>query len=178
MLYTYLGPIFYILFTLRFLTIFISAKNEKKLLRLGSIEFGKRNSLFLVIAHFIYYAACLVEGYMKNAFYHDSIALTGFFIYLFSILMLYYVIYSIKHIWTVKLIIAPKEYHQINTAWLFRIFKHPNYFLNILPELIGLGLLFHAWFTLIIGLPIYLIPLYKRIRLEEKMMRQYFEDYK
>lgn len=175
---TYLIVIFFSLFTFRFLTIVISAKNEKKLRLMGSIEYGKGISVFLVMAHFSYYASCLIEGYNKGAFFQDRITVIGLIIYTFSIFILYYVIFSIRHVWTVKLIIAPKAYHQINDSWLFKTFKHPNYYLNIIPELIGLAMVFHAWFSLCIGICIYLIPLSKRILLEEKVMRQYFQDYK
>jgi isoprenylcysteine carboxyl methyltransferase (ICMT) family protein YpbQ len=178
MLINNFGPLFYLLFSLRLLTVLISSRNEKKLKALGAVEFGKHNSRFLIIGHFIFYISCLVEGYLKFAFFQDTVAFTGFFLYLFSILMLFYVIFSIRDVWTVKLIIGPQEYHKINNQWLFRVFKHPNYFLNILPELTGLALLFHAWFSLVIGLPIYIIVLFKRIRLEERMMRHFFEDYR
>ena len=52
--------------------------------------------------------------------------------------------------------------------------RHPNYFLNILPELVGFALVLHAYYTLIIGLPFYLIPLIIRIRQEESAMRAKF----
>lgn len=53
---------------------------------------------------------------------------------------------------TVKLIFADK--HILNTNWLFKHVKHPNYFLNVIPELIGVTLVFHAWYTLLF----FLIP--------------------
>lgn len=174
----YLIVIFYSLFFFRLLTVVISAKNEKKLLLMGSIEYGKGISVFLVLAHFIYYGSCLTEGYNKGAFFQDTITVIGLVIYAFSIFILYYVIFAIRHVWTVKLIIAPKAYHQINDSWLFKTFKHPNYYLNIIPELIGVAMVFHAWFSLCIGICIYLIPLSKRILLEEKLMRQNFQNYK
>jgi isoprenylcysteine carboxyl methyltransferase (ICMT) family protein YpbQ len=172
-----LSTLFYTLFFVRLITIFISARNEKKLKGLGAIEYGKPNSTLLVLFHFAYYAACLTEGYTHGAFYTDNITTYGLIIYTAAIAVLYYVIYAIRHVWTVKLIIAPKQYHTINTNALFKLARHPNYFLNIIPELIGVALIFHAWFTLFIGLPIYLIPLIIRIRQEEKVMKEHFEQY-
>ncbi len=86
-------------------------------------------------------------------------------------------IWSLRHIWTVKLIIAPKEVHTLNVSPLFRIVRHPNYILNILPELIGTAMVFHAWYTLAIGGALYLIPLIIRIVQEEKIMKQHFKNY-
>ncbi|MFG5423249.1 isoprenylcysteine carboxylmethyltransferase family protein [Enterococcus faecalis] len=48
--------------------------------------------------------------------------------------------------WTVKLIIVDEQ--SLNSSWLFKYIKHPNYFLNIIPELIGLTMFFHSWITI------------------------------
>ncbi|NRE16447.1 isoprenylcysteine carboxylmethyltransferase family protein, partial [Enterococcus faecalis] len=56
------------------------------------------------------------------------------------------------------------------TNWLFKHIKHPNYFLNIIPELIGVTLVFHAWYTLLILLMPYGICLYLRIREENQLL--------
>lgn len=175
---TLLATCFYIIFFLRLISIFISARTEKRLKQLGATEFGSKNSKFLVLAHFAFYAAALTEGYRKGAFFHDNITVAGTVLYCFAIAVLYYVIYALRHIWTVKLIIAPSHVHFINRGWLFRYIKHPNYYLNIIPELIAVTLIFHAWYTLIIGLPVYLIPLIIRIRQEEQVMGHRFQQYR
>lgn len=74
-----------------------------------------------------------------------------------------------------KLIIAP---HQVVVRnGLFSLVRHPNYFLNIVPELIGIGVLLQAWHVLALGLPLYLIPLSIRIAQEERVMKASFNDY-
>lgn len=168
---------FFVLFVLRMITVVISGFNERKLKRMDAIEYGKPNSGFLIVAHFVYYFACVFEGTERGAYFYDAVSYTGLGLYLFSVLMLYYVIYSLRHIWTVKLIIAPPSHHKLNKSPLFRYVKHPNYYLNIIPELIGFALFFHAWITLIVGMAIYLIPLIKRIRQEEAIMKKLFPDY-
>src|SRR5262249_62436732 len=52
-----------------------------------------------------------------------------------------------------------------------------NYFLNIIPELVGLALIMGAWIILVIGLPLYLLVLRKRIVQEEQVMREHFPHY-
>lgn len=169
--------LFYSFFVARFFTVVISAFNEHRLKKSGAIEYGIQNSKWLILGHFTYYAAALFEGYAGDAFYTDTITKTGVIIYSASIIALGYVIYALRHVWTVKLIIAPKGLHKINKSFLFRYVKHPNYFLNVIPELIGIALVFHAWYTLAIGFPLYLIPLITRIRQEEKIMKEQFADY-
>ena len=173
----YYISLFYTLFLIRLFTIVISKRNERWLKLIGAIEYDKKNSAILIGAHFGYYFACMGEGYARGAFFQDGITIAGLGLYLFSIIMLYVVIYQIRHVWTVKLIIAPKTYHKISRGFFFRYFKHPNYYLNILPELVAIGLIFHAWFTFPLGIALYLIPLSKRIREEGKIMVENFENY-
>lgn len=136
--------IFFITVIARFISVAISGSNERKLKKMGAVEYGKKNSTLLVLAHTLYYVAAATEGSLRGAFFDDTVSYLGLGIFVAAIGMLYYVIYSIRHVWTVKLIIAPPGYHAINKSVLFRLVKHPNYYLNIIPELIGLAIFFHA----------------------------------
>jgi isoprenylcysteine carboxyl methyltransferase (ICMT) family protein YpbQ len=160
---------------IRLASVIISLINEKKLKFMGAVEYGKQNSLFLMLAHFIFYGTCFIEGSYTSG--KDSLSILGLGLYIFAIIILYYVIFEIRHVWTVKLIIAPRSYHVINKSVLFRYIKHPNYYLNIIPELFGLALIFHAWYTLLIGFPLYLILLLTRIRQEKSIMKKIFINY-
>ena len=99
----------------------------------------------------------------------DRVSVIGVAVMAFAYLMLFYVIYKLRDVWTVKLYIVPN--HRIERSFLFRTVRHPNYFLNIIPELIGVALLCHAWTTLCVGLPLYGYLLMVRIRQEERAMR-------
>lgn len=162
-------------FIIRLYSLSISIRNEKKLIQKGAIQYGIKNSKLLSIVHVLFYFSALFEA---NYYMHtwDSISFLGTIIMLFAYIALFWVITTLKEIWTVKLYILPK--HQINTSALFRWFKHPNYFLNIIPELFGVALLCHAWYTLMIILPIYLVVLGIRIYQEEKVMKPLFEKYR
>ncbi|MFP4925558.1 isoprenylcysteine carboxylmethyltransferase family protein, partial [Staphylococcus pseudintermedius] len=78
-----------------------------------------------------------------------------------------HVIKTLGPIWTLKLYILPD--HPIIRSGLYRVTKHPNYYLNIIPELIGVLLLTHATYTAILLIP-YAYFLFVRIRQEEKLM--------
>jgi isoprenylcysteine carboxyl methyltransferase (ICMT) family protein YpbQ len=92
-----------------------------------------------------------------------------------SIVALVFVWRELKGLWTVKLIIASD--HTLNQSVLFRWVRHPNYFLNIIPELVGLALIMGAWLVLVIGLPLYLLVLRARIVQEEQVMQTHFPHY-
>ncbi|EHZ19985.1 isoprenylcysteine carboxyl methyltransferase family protein [Streptococcus pneumoniae GA13723] len=85
-------------------------------------------------------------------------------------LMLMLVIHLLGDIWTVKLMLVNN--HKYVDHILFRTVKHPNYFLNILPELIGLTLLSHAYVTFVLVFPVYAVILYRRIAEEEKLLHE------
>jgi isoprenylcysteine carboxyl methyltransferase (ICMT) family protein YpbQ len=96
-------------------------------------------------------------------------------LYIISIMAFLLVLRELHRFWTVKLLIAPD--HILNQSALFRWVRHPNYFLNIIPELVGLALIMGAWIVLVIGLPLYLLVLRARIVQEEQVMKEHFPHY-
>jgi len=161
-------------FLVRLSTLFISMRNERRLKADGGIEYGALNSKILAVLHTGFYLSAFAEGYV-NEVQIDFVGLIGIAIYLFSIFALFYVIHELSPIWTVKLIIGRE--HGLNMGLLFRYLRHPNYFLNVVPELIGVALMCKAHYTLLILSPVYLISLVVRIVQEERIMRVRFKDY-
>lgn len=164
----YIVITFFMFFALRLISLAYSIHNEKRIQKLGAVQYGKTNSLLLTLAHIAYYFSALYEAHMSgtgfNVFSVWGVAIMGF-----AYVMLFYVIYKLRDVWTVKLYILPG--HRLEKSFLFRTVRHPNYYLNVIPELIGVALLCNAWFTLCIGLPIYMCPLLVRIRQEEEAMK-------
>ncbi|MGI4745595.1 MAG: isoprenylcysteine carboxylmethyltransferase family protein [Janthinobacterium lividum] len=158
----------------RITMLFVSIRNEKALRANGATEYGATNSRILAIVHTGFYLAAVVEWSLRHTRI-DDISVAGFGLYVFGIFFLLVVVHLLGRLWTVKLLIAHN--HVLTTHPLFRLVRHPNYYLNILPELIGYGLVLHSYFTILIGLPIYLVPLIARIKLEEKVMRNTFSEY-
>ena len=69
------------------------------------MEYGRNNSKVLVLFHVLYYLACLGEAIVLNKSV-NTISFFGVGLFAFSMVMLWIVIFSLKDIWTVKLIIA------------------------------------------------------------------------
>lgn len=159
---------------LRGASLWISWRHERALVEAGAEQFGARNSAALAGLHGLFYAGALAEGLWRRA-QPDLISLLGMGLYLFAMAMLGVVIRQLRGLWTVKLYLAPD--HGLNRHWLFRRVRHPNYILNVLPELVGLALVLKAGVTMVTLLPLYLVSLGIRIAQEEKVMRQRFPDY-
>jgi isoprenylcysteine carboxyl methyltransferase (ICMT) family protein YpbQ len=162
-------------FFFRLAMLAVSIRHEKTLKREGAIEIGAGNSKFLALVHTAFYFSVLAEGlYRKPPF--DSISEVGAVLYAFGMIVLLIVVRLLGRFWTVKLLLAKD--HELVTHPLFRAVRHPNYYLNLLPELIGFALIFHAYLTLLVGLALYTIPLSTRIRQEEAAMAERFAAYK
>ena len=168
--------IWFVLFAvlLRVATLAVSIRNERRLKAEGAVEYGAAVSTVLALAHVLFYFAAAVEGLWRGAPV-DAVSIAGFVIYGFGMAMLLVVIGLLGRLWTVKLILA--EDHELVAHPLFRRVRHPNYYLNILPELVGFALALHAFATLLVGLPCYLLVLALRIRQENQVMKARFAQY-
>lgn len=158
----------------RLATLAISTRNERRMKADGGHEYAVGNTRALALAHVAFYLAAFTEGLLRHTQF-DSVSLAGLGLYVFAMCALFWVIAVMGRFWTVKLILARD--HELVVHPVFRRLRHPNYFLNLLPELVGLALVMHAPITLVVGLPIYLVILAIRIRKEEDVMRFRFAGY-
>jgi isoprenylcysteine carboxyl methyltransferase (ICMT) family protein YpbQ len=159
---------------LRVSSLVVSMRHEKVLKARGAREYGQGTSRLLALAHTVFYVGALAEGLWRRT-QPTLWTAGGVLLYGLAVLALLVVWRELKGLWTVKLLIASD--HTLNQSALFRWVRHPNYFLNILPELVGLALMMGAWLVLVLGLPLYLLVLRARIVQEEQVMRQHFPGY-
>jgi isoprenylcysteine carboxyl methyltransferase (ICMT) family protein YpbQ len=115
-----------------------------------------------------------VEASMRRPNF-DSWSKAGIGLYLAGSVVLLVVMHALGRLWTVKLIFATD--HALSRHWVFGVVRHPNYYLAIVPELAGLALCMHAWVTLALLGPLYLIPLRQRIEQENAVMERSFPGY-
>lgn len=159
---------------LRLGSVAISLRNEKALKAQGAVEYGRSTSQLLAAAHTLFYGGILAEGLWRGT-QPTRWTIVGMVLYLLSIVAFLLVWRALHRFWTVKLLIASD--HILNQSALFRWVRHPNYFLNIIPELVGLALIMGAWLVLVLGLPLYLLVLRARIVQEEQVMTAHFPHY-
>jgi isoprenylcysteine carboxyl methyltransferase (ICMT) family protein YpbQ len=160
---------------LRGLSFAISIRNERRLRPAGAVEYGKGGTVLLTAVSLVYAASAITEGAVRRA-QLDGVAVAGIVIHALSMMALFYVIYELRDVWTMKILIARE--HRLVTSWLFRTVKHPNYFLNLIPEFVGLTLVFKAWITALILFPFLLGAIGIRITQEERAMHRAFGGYR
>ena len=166
--------VFIVAVVLRLGSLALSIRNEQALKAQGAREYGQRTSRLLALAHTLFYLGALVEGLWRGT-QPTPWTTVGLILYGLSVIAFVLVWCALNRLWTVKLLIASD--HVLNQSALFRWVRHPNYFLNIIPELCGLALIMGAWMVLVIGLPCYLLVLRVRIMQEEQVMHQHFPQY-
>jgi isoprenylcysteine carboxyl methyltransferase (ICMT) family protein YpbQ len=159
---------FAVALALRLEALRISTRNEKRLRNQGARESGARTSRLLALLHTAIYLGCLVEGGLRGA-QIDTAAQVAGGVYLLAMLALGAVLWSLGRVWTVKILFLPD--HPIETGPLFRWLRHPNYILNLIPEVIALTVVFDAWITLAVLVPSYLVTLAFRVVQEERALR-------
>ncbi|MGS0652637.1 isoprenylcysteine carboxylmethyltransferase family protein, partial [Staphylococcus arlettae] len=96
---------------------------------------------WLALTHIAIYVSATIEAWLQQTTM-NSLSVIGLILMIFAYIILFMVIKTLGAIWTLKLYILPQ--HPIIKSGLFKITKHPNYFLNIVPELLGLLLLTQA----------------------------------
>jgi isoprenylcysteine carboxyl methyltransferase (ICMT) family protein YpbQ len=146
----------------------VSRLNEQRLRALGAREHGALVSKLVISAHTLFYLAAFAEGWLRETVF-DTVSAIGLAVLIFAFAVLVWVVRILGRIWTLKIMIA--DDHPVSRHPLFRYFRHPNYLLNVLPELVGYAMVFHAWHTLAFGLPLYLALLAVRIVQEERAMK-------
>jgi isoprenylcysteine carboxyl methyltransferase (ICMT) family protein YpbQ len=160
-------PLWAIAFYLRMLSGKRSTENERRLRAEGATEYGSRTTAVIIVLHLTYYVGSLAEACIRRPSPGLPTAI-GAGLMAFSILSLYWVIRTLGPLWTGKLLIA--RAHPVNRSWLFRHIRHPNYLLNVIPELIALTLICHAWVVGLVLFPAYMVCLGLRISQEERAM--------
>jgi isoprenylcysteine carboxyl methyltransferase (ICMT) family protein YpbQ len=161
-------------FVLRGISLAISFRNERRLRREGAVEYGRSGTVLLTAVGVVYAVSAVVEGALRRVQF-EAITVWGIAIHAFSMVALFYVIYHLREVWTVKVLIARD--HRLVDTWLFRHVRHPNYYLNLVPEYIGLTLVFQAWVAGVVLFPLLLLAIGIRVAQEEKAMRQAFPAY-
>jgi isoprenylcysteine carboxyl methyltransferase (ICMT) family protein YpbQ len=166
-----MSPIIIVLWILAFFARLLSGKrssiNEAKLRKDGAVEHGARTTAVIIILHLSYYIGSLIEAWVSKT-QVDTLTWIGAGLMVFAMVNLVLVIRMLGEVWTGKLLIARE--HRVNQNWLFRYVRHPNYFLNVLPELIALMLICKSWWVAGVLLPLYCVCIVLRITQEEKAM--------
>jgi len=104
--------------------------------------------------------------------YSVSLALgTGLII--LGLLLRWYAVLRLKNLFTVQL--AIHENHQLIQNGLFKYIRHPSY-LGMITYFLGLGLLMHNYWSILVLLCLPFLAIYMRIKAEETLLLHHFKE--
>ncbi len=150
----------------------VARRNRRIVLERGGVEFAPETYRSIVVMHVLFFAALIVESWPWR------IPLDALTIFCLSALLLlqglrYWCIVSLKERWNTRILVVPGEPPVCRGP--YRLMRHPNYVVVVL-EFALIPLLMRAPLTLIVFSVANLILLRRRIRLEEKALRDSAPD--
>lgn len=145
---------------LRVAELIFSKLNEKKLLALGAVEYGKEHYPFMILLHASFLCAVIFEYFFRADGGYSRELIVFYLALLFFKL---WVIWSLGKFWNTKVLRIPN--FPLVTKGPYRFLKHPNYWVVVF-EIALIPLAFHLYYTAIIFSILNLAMLYVRIKVE------------
>jgi methyltransferase len=141
----------------------LTAYNTKKLKQEGGFEIGKKHYPLFIVLHGSWLLAVFLTTSPHTA---ANAPLLAFFILLQ--LGRIWVIWSLGHYWTTRIIIVPHE--PLVKRGIYHFVSHPNYIIVSL-EIFVLPLIFSNWLVAVIWSCLNIPLLYWRIRVENQGLK-------
>lgn len=135
-----------------------------------------KNSFFLIwvgVAVCIVLSLYVASKYKFRISSHGFISYVGLALIFVGVVLRLIVIKSLGSFFTANVTI--REDHKLKTDGFYRFLRHPSYSASIL-SFIGFGVSLNNWFSLLIILGVMLFVFISRIKIEEKVLMQYFGD--
>ena len=145
----------------RLLELVVAKRNEKWARSQGAIEYGQGHYPCIVLLHTLFIIALIVEYLFKSG----SFSLSFMIAFLLLIMIKAWVISSLGGYWNTKILRIPNSV--LVKKGLYKLFKHPNYFI-VICEIIVIPMVFNLYVTAIIFTLLNALMLNVRIRAEEK----------
>jgi methyltransferase len=160
--------IFVFFFAERLFELWLAARNRRTLLARGGREFFPETFRELVLLHTFFFAALLAESWPWRVPL-DSLTLFCLATLVVLMALRYWCILALGVFWNTRILVLPGA--AAVRRGPYRFLRHPNY-LVVTLEFALLPLLMRAPFTLVVLSLANLVVLRRRIRFEERALRE------
>jgi methyltransferase len=153
----------------RLLELRLASRNRRWLLARGAVEVGQSHYPWMVMLHSTLLLAAPMEVWFLERPLIPPLALAMMLLLMVAMALRYWVVVTLGHRWTTRVLLLPKE-SRITTG-PFRFLDHPNY-LAVVLEIAALPLVHTAWLTALSYSILNAGLLRTRIRVEETALRE------
>ncbi|MAB78529.1 MAG: hypothetical protein CMJ89_04160 [Planctomycetes bacterium] len=152
----------------RLLELLYSRRNQRRL-SADSRSADKRGAwVAMVVLHALWLSGCAVEVHLRGAPTRAPLFWGGIGLLAAGQALRWWAIATLGSAWNARAVVDPQT--RVVTSGPYRFARHPNY-TGLLLELAGLPLATGAWVTAALTLPLHLVVLFRRIRNEERLLR-------
>lgn len=151
---------------LRVVELLYSTSNEKWLLNMGAVEYGKDHYRYMILLHTSFLVSLILEYKLRA----DDPGYSSILLVLYFCLLACkgWVLWSLGKYWNTKILRVP--YVPLVATGPYRYVKHPNYVI-VVCEIAIIPLAFHLYITAIVFSLLNLLMLYVRIQVENKALQ-------
>ena len=146
----------------------ISNSNVAHLKRRGAFEVGQEHYPWMVVLHFFWFVAMLLEKGLCPTDLGWKIEVMALVMVSAGQVLRYLAITTLGRRWTTRVLILPETPRLKNGV--FSVFSHPNY-LGVCLEILGLPLLGGNWRTALLFTILNLLLLRRRLSVEEAALQ-------
>lgn len=144
----------------------VSRRNEAVQRQRGGLEPDGDVYAAMRVAYPLSFVVMLAEGLLRGG-PAPEVFVAGIVVFGAAKALKYWVITTLGDFWTFRVIVVP--FATLVTAGPYRLMRHPNY-LAVIGELAGVALMAGAIVTGPVSVAVFLVLLWKRIKIEERAL--------
>lgn len=149
---------------IRLVELLYAARNEKWLLKMGAVEYGREHYPFMIVMHVSFLVSLIVEYTLGK---HETGNFYLMAIYLVLLTVKLWIIRSLGTFWNTKIYRIPDA--PLVKTGLYKYIKHPNYII-VTAEIVVIPFIFQLYYTATIFSVLNIVMLYVRIKAENKAL--------
>lgn len=151
----------------RLIELRVSRRNQRRMAEQGVRKIVEPHFPWLVAFHTVVLVSAGLEVLLLHRPFVPALAIPMAVLFVLSNLLRWWVIRLLADLWNVQIMESSRI--RIVTSGPYRWIRHPNY-VGVVMEVFSLPLIHTAWVTALVGTPLYMEILRRRVRMEDSVL--------